>query len=206
TDLIGRGAYILDHLGFIYSVGEAPLLDARNVPVISADSSIFYSDMEWLPDPSGGEWIGLSILRGDGILFFALFLEVELTDEIQAYLHSLNPFGLQSYGFGFDIARDFEVEVSDSPLYGINEQGETIAVTGRRIGLFLVDGFGGLHVGGRTTRYTSFYGLPGGGLRMIPEIPAAPMPLHIPYLGVDVVKDIEITPLINRSGKANYSQ
>ncbi|MBN2328400.1 MAG: hypothetical protein JXR73_14740 [Candidatus Omnitrophica bacterium] len=206
ADLIGRGAYILDRLGVIARIGDAPLVNTQNLPVISADSSIFYSDMEWLPDPSGGELIGLSVLRGDGILFFAPFLDVELTDEIQSYIQSLNPFGLQSYGFGFDIARDFEIEISDSPLYGVDEQGETITVTGRRIGLFIMDGFGGIHAGGQSTRYIPMYGVSGVGLRVIQGIPAAPMPVNIPYFGVDVVKDLEITPLINRSEEAYYSQ
>lgn len=196
SDLIGQGAYILDRVGGIHRIGNAPLVTTQDLPVLSADSPIAYHDMEWIPNPAGTEFIGLGILRGDGIIFLVPFEDIEMTPAIQSYIQSLNPFGRLPSGFSIDLARSFAVEISDSPLYGKDSQGNTISTTGRRIGIFLVDGFGGIHTGGRSTRYTTAYGASGTDIRIINGFPAVPLPVNIPYFGEDVIRDLEIAPAI----------
>ncbi len=198
ADRIGRGAYILDALGGIYRVGDAPALNTTNLPALRTDSPIVYRDMEWIPNPQGTEFIGLGVLRGDGILFLALFEDVLWTPELQSYQQFLNPFGSAARGFSFDIARDFETEISDTPLYGKNEKGETVATQGRRVGIFMVDGFGGVHTGGRSTRFAPAFGVTGEDTRVIEGHYAVPYPVTIPYFGVDAIRDLEISPLIVR--------
>lgn len=202
ADRIGRGAYILDALGGIHRVGDAPALNTTNLPALRADSPIVYRDMEWIPNPQGTEFIGLGVLRGDGILLLVPFEDVPWTPELASYQQFLNPLGSTASGFSFDIARGFEVEISDTPLYGKNEKGETVATQGRRVGIFMVDGFGGIHTGGRSTRYAPAFGATGGDMRVIDGHHAVPYPVTIPYFGVDAIRDLEIAPLIVRSPKA----
>ena len=204
-DLIGQGAYILDSFGVIYSLGDVPLIDVENLPVLPEDSPFMYHDIELIPDPNGTEFIGLGVLRGDGLIFFAPFEDVDVTDDIEEYMLYLNPFSQLSQGFSFDIARGFDVEISDYPIYGLNEHGENIKTSNRRIGVFMLDGFGGVHTGGRSTRYIPAFGVSGDEQRMIDGVFYVPYPANIPYFGVDIVKDMEIAPLIDRSATAKQS-
>ena len=197
-DLIGTGAYILDDLGRIYTIGAAPPLNLSDLPILDPDSPFRYRDIEWMPNPAGTQFIGLGALRGDGLIFFAPFEDVETSDEIRDYIQWMNPFGALDRGFTFDIARGFELEIGDAPLYGKNPAGETVATSGRRVGVIMADGFGGLHTGGRSTRYVPAFGLTGPDIRTINGYTAIPYPLNIPYFGVDVIKDIEISPEVHR--------
>ncbi|HQH72041.1 MAG TPA: hypothetical protein PK360_08180, partial [bacterium] len=136
----------------------------------------------------------LGVLRGDGIILFVPFGDVEMTEPLREYMANLNPFHDQTQGFTFDIARDFDVEIRDEPIYGKNERGETVASPGRRIGVFLLDGFGGVHTGGRSTRYTVRRKEEGHELRWINGLSYIPYPVKLPYFGVDVTQDLEIAP------------
>ncbi len=193
-DLAGTGAYILDDLGEIYSLGEAPALQTADLPLLTPDSPWRYQDLELIPNPEGTEWIGLGVMRGDGIILFVPFDDVEMTEPLRDYIASLNPFHGGAQGFSFDIARDFDVEIRDEPIYGKNERGETVASPGRRIGLILLDGFGGVHTGGRSTRYTVRRKEEGRDLRWINGLTYIPYPINLPYFGVDVTQDLEIVP------------
>jgi len=197
-DLVGSGAYILDNLGEIHPIGQVPALRWADLPLLTPGSPFRYHDLEWIPNPEGTEWIGLGVLRGDGIIVFVLFTDVEPTEALQEYLNSLNPFQDRTRGFSFDIARDFEVEISDEPIYGKNEWGQTVASPGRRIGIFLLDGFGGIHSGGRSTRYTVRRKEESHDLRWINGLTYIPYPIQTPYFGVDVTQDLEIAPRVSR--------
>ncbi len=193
-DPAGTGAYILDDLGEIYTLGDAPWLQTNDLPLLTPDSPFRYHDLELIPNPEGTQWIGLGVLRGDGIILFVPFGDVEMTEPLREYMANLNPFHDQTQGFTFDIARDFDVEIRDEPIYGKNERGETVASPGRKIGVFLLDGFGGVHTGGRSTRYTVRRKEEGHELRWINGLSYIPYPVKLPYFGVDVTQDLEIAP------------
>ncbi|MEW6236286.1 MAG: hypothetical protein AB1656_12945 [Candidatus Omnitrophota bacterium] len=199
SDPIGKGAYILDHQGFIYPVGGAPALAAYYLPIIFDAAAQNYYDIEFIPNPAGTEYIGLGVLGGDGFIRFVPFADVEYTAAIRDYIvQFLNPFKPETGGFPFDIARNFEVEISDNPIYGLNNRGATIASKGRRVGIFMIDGFGGVHTGGRSTRYAPAYGVSGKDSRTINGQQAIPYPVNVPYFGVDYTKDLEISPPVKR--------
>jgi len=200
TDLIGKGAYVLDSAGAIQVIGDAPALNTANLPVFSMG----VHDIEFIPNAAGTEWIGVGILTGDGMITFAPFADVTVTDEIKAFVKSISPFGNLEAGFPFDIARDFEVSISDNPIYGIDATGKTVERDGRRIGIFMFDGFGGTHTGGKVTRFAPAF-LPDGvvvpGQRMytINGSKAVPFPVNPPYtFGGDVNKDVELAPPVKR--------
>ncbi len=198
NDLIGTGAYILDQHGFVYSVGDAPPLNTAYLPIMFQETMKNYYDIEFIPDSKGEQFIGLGVLSGDGIIHFVPFSDVNYTVEIHEMIKQLNPFGMLSGGFPFDIARDFDVEISDIPLYGLNEGGKTVSTNGRRVGIFMLDGFGGLHTGGRSTRYAPLFGVNGEDTRIIDGEITTPFPLNIPYFGLDFAQDIEISPALQR--------
>jgi hypothetical protein len=198
-DLIGTGAYILDSYGIIYPIGDVPSVDTTYLPLVNDLSTDYYYDLELIPDPTGAEWIGLGILRYDGIILFVPFDGFVINDEVERYIDSLNPFGEDGIGFSFDIARDFDVEISDSPLLGLDDNGNTTFTTYRRIGIFLLDGFGGIHTGGHSTRYVPGIGMDGEDIRIVDGRSFIPLPASIPYLGIDVVRDIELAPQVYRN-------
>lgn len=197
-DLTGQGAYLLDELGTIYRIGDAPAIDTTEIPLLEPDSGLRYHDLEFIPNPAGTMMIGLGVLRGDGWIYFAPFTTIEQPENGAAWAASLNPFDEYGSGFSWDIARDFEVEISDAPIYGLNEQGETIATNGRRVGILMADGYGGIHTGGRSTRYLAGVGIPGDDIRLIDGNPSVPVPVLIPYFGVDLLQDLEIAPPLRR--------
>ena len=197
--LVGWGAYVLDNLGFIYVVGNAPALNSDFLPPIIMQDGMSYRDMELIPDAQGSQFIGLGIMRGDGIISFVPFADVEYTDEVEEYINSLFPFGKAQTGFSMDIARDFELEISETPIYGLDESGRTVPTSGRRVGIFLFDGFGGIHTGGQSTRYAPAYGdTTSDDIRIIDGFPAVPFPVNIPYYGTDSTRDVELAPRIQR--------
>ncbi|MBN2328740.1 MAG: hypothetical protein JXR73_16480 [Candidatus Omnitrophica bacterium] len=205
TDLIGTGAYILDSAGAIHVVGDAPALNTENLPVIPADSGTgSIQDIELIPNQDGTEWIGLGVLMGDGLISFAPFADVEVTDEINEYIQYLNPFGNLDTGFPIDIARDFEISISDDPVYGIDENGATVERNGRRIGIMMFDGFGGTHTGGKATRFAPAFLTKGIVIldRPVYNIDGAnaiAVPINPPYtFNIDVTRDVEIAPPVKR--------
>ena len=94
---------------------------------------------------------------GDGKIGFAPFADVTVTDAITEYLTNLKPFGQFETGFAIDIARDFEISITDNPVFGLDESGATVEKTGRRVGIMMFDGFGGVHIGGKATRFAPAY-------------------------------------------------
>lgn len=205
SDLIGTGAYVLDSAGAIHVVGTAPALNTSNGPVIpSASAAIGVHDLEFIPNAAGTEWIGVGILTGDGLITFVPFADVTVTDQITAFVKSICPFGQLEAGFPFDIARDFEVSISESPIYGIDAAGKTVERTGRRIGIYMFDGFGGTHTGGAITRFAPAFlpegvTFPGQKIYTINGQKAVAFPVNSPYtFGGDVNKDVELAPPVKR--------
>ncbi len=197
-DLIGTGAYILDNWGFIYSLGEVPVLQTEFLPVIPQTEDMNYYDIEFLPDPEGNEFIGLGVLRGDGMIQWVPFEDTDNPEQYEEYIRELNPLVLDHLGFPLDIARDFEVEISEDPLYGLDQQGNTIIYSGRRVGVFLFDGYGGVHHGGDTTLYTAHFTDETSKPYLIEGELAQPYRITIPYFGVDLLRDVELTLPVNR--------
>ncbi len=198
-NLIGTGAYILDNQGAIHIIGNASALQASSLPPVTVDGVYSYREMEFIPNAEGTEFIGLGVLDGEGMISFVPFEDVSLTPELEEYIQFLNPFGRLPRGFTFDISRGFEVEISDEPIYGKNERGETITSRNRRVGIFMFDGFGGIHTGGRSTRFAPIFGAIGDDTRIINGYPAVPFMVSIPYFGADITRDLEIAPLVRRS-------
>lgn len=200
ADLVGKGAYVLDSAGAIHVVGDAPALNTADLPIFS----IGVHDIEFIPKSDGKEWIGLGILTGDGMVTFAPFADVTVTDEIKAYVKSISPFGKLEAGFPFDIARDMEVSISDKPIYGLDENGKTVERNSLRIGIFMYDGFGGTHTGGQVTRFAPAFLpdgviIPGQKMYTINGSKAVPFPVNPPYtFGGDVNKDVELAPPVKR--------
>jgi hypothetical protein len=197
TNLRGSGAYILDQQGVVYPVGNVPKLNTSNIPVIPNVRSFAYQDIELIPDPNGQEWIGLGILNGNGVIQFIPFENTALTTVLEQYIRSLNPFGSLQQVFGFNIARGFEVEISDDPIYGLDRLGRTTATRGRRIGIFMFDGFGSVHTGGRSTRFTIDPTSSDGDTRIINGIRSKVITIPFPFTGIDSIRDMELPPPIN---------
>ncbi|HOJ62254.1 MAG TPA: hypothetical protein PK878_18390, partial [bacterium] len=203
TDRIGTGAYILDSAGMIHIVGNAPALNTADMPVIPADPGTgFFQDLEFIPNAEGTRWIGLGVLMGDGLINLVPFAGANASD-YAAYMQQLTPFGSLSAGFPINIARDFEVEISDSPVYTLNEAGQTVASTGRRVGILMMDGFGGMHTGGDSTRFAPAY-LPygvvvPGPVYVINGQNAIPFPINPPYtFNVDISRAFVLSPPVKR--------
>jgi len=199
SNLSGAGAYILDQQGFIYSIGDVPALDLSQLPVLAQNSGFIFHDIELIPDPEGRKWIGLGALSGDGLIHFIPFETTTVDEELEDFLNGLSPFGLLNQGFGIDIARGFEVEISDNSIYGLNNKGETVPTSGRRIGIIMFDGFGGIHTGGRSTRFIPLFGVESQDIRVIDGFRASVFPITIPYFGIDVTVDLEISPQLDIS-------
>lgn len=194
-DLIGTGAYILDSEGVIHVVGNAPALNTQDAYVVPQRTEDEFQDIEMMPNAQGTEFIGVAVLTGEGSITFVPFSDVTVTPEIQAYVNSMSPFGLQGKGFPFNIARDLELEISNLPVYGLDSLGNTVVNTSTRVGVFIFDGYGATHTGGAATRYAAAFGV---GDRIINGIPAFPFPVNVPFFGVDVTKDAEIAFPVRR--------
>lgn len=197
NNLRGNGAYILDNQGLVYRVGNVPQLNTTDVPVIPSIRNFAYQDIELIPDPTGNEWIGLGLLNGNGVIDFIPFENTVVTSEIQSYIRGLNPFGSLQQVFGFNIARGFEVEISDDPIYGLDRLGRTIPTRGRRVGVFMIDGFGGIHTGGRSTRFTVDPSNSNGDTRSINGVRSQVIPIPMPFAGIDIIRDLELPPSID---------
>jgi len=191
SDLIGTGAYVLDSQGFIHIVGDAPALNTANLPVVPQFAAVDgFVDVKLVPNAAGTEFIGVGVLTGDGMVHFVPFADVTVTTDITQHVKRISPFGSLDAGFPFNIARGFGLEISDSPIYGLDSNGKTVKTTGRRVGIYMLDGFGGIHTGGDTTRYAAAYG---SGDREIEgkdgnPIMIYPFPVNIPYFGADLTK------------------
>ena len=191
ADLVGTGVYVLDSKGFIYVVGDAPALNAANLPVVPQDvNSGAFNDIAFMPNPAGTQFIGLAVLMGDGRIKYVPFADVTVTPEIEAFVLNVTPFGNLKEGFPFNIARVIEFEISDLPIYGLDPSGKTVPTAKRRVGMFMLDGFGGVHTGGDSTRYAPAFGA---GDRIIGNFPASPFPVNIPYFGADMVRDLKLS-------------
>ncbi len=193
TDLIGTGAYVLLSNGVIRVVGDAPAISTGDAPFVPEGADpLPFKDIELLPNEAGTTWAGVALLTGDGIVHGVPFTGQTLSAD---FVDLIGPFnGLEFGGFGFDIARDFEVEISGSALYGVDNSGSTVGTTGVRIGSFLTDGFGGVFAGGDSTRFApapvsadrATHDVPGLG-------PSFPFPVNSAYFFPDdVVVDMEI--------------
>ncbi len=205
ADMIGTGAYVLDSAGAVHTVGNAPTLNTANLPVIPADPKTgLIQDLELIPNAAGTEWIGVGVLMGDGMIGFAPFSTVTVTEEISTYLKGLMPFGNLEMGFPINIARDFEISITDNPVYGMDTAGNTVKKTGRRVGIMMFDGFGGTHTGGAATRFAPAFvpggiALPGKKIYTIEGENALAFPVNPPYTyNVDVTKDVEIAWPVKR--------
>ncbi len=196
-DLIGSGAYVLQQNGLIHSVGSVPPLNVGDAPILLNGQSFTYQDMELIPDPSGQEWIGLGLLNGNGLIHFIPFATTVVTPELNEYIRDLNPFGSLRQVFDRNIARGFEVEISDDPVFGLDRFGRTVSSVSRRVGILMFDVFGGMHTGGNSTRFTADFDNPEGDRRFINGEWASVQPLL--FVGIDAVQDLEIAPPIDTS-------
>ncbi|MFH1740301.1 MAG: cohesin domain-containing protein [bacterium] len=209
TDRIstGTGAYVLNNLGVITKVGDAPDLDTSNLALSFDPTLKIYRDMEFIPNKQGTEYIGLGVMSGRGIITFVPFQGANVGD---FNIDDIVPFNRVQYydretreflpGLVFDIARDFEVEISSEGLIGLSTDTEgepkPVVTKGVRIGTFLQDGFGGMHTGGQATRFIPVWvkaltpgARPDGNGNFF-----ILSPLNIPYLDVDAYVDFEISP------------
>lgn len=196
ADLIGTGAYVLASNGRIYTLGDAPALSAGDAPVVPQGAEPFsFQDIELIPNAAGTGFIGVGILNGDGIITFVPFASTTVTPEITAYVNGLAPFNnIPTGGFPFDIARDFEVEINDSPVFGLDANGNSTSTSERRVGIFMTDGYGGTFVGGDSTRFVA---VPAeDGTRDVNGQNSVVFPANDVYLFPDdVIVDIEISGL-----------
>ncbi len=205
-DVIGEpeGAYVLNNLGVITSVGEVPELDTSNLALSDDPLIMIYRDMEFVPNAAGTEFIGLAVMDGLGIVTFVPFVGADIGDFDINDIVAFDPAAeADQRGLLFDIARDIEVEISPGALLGLSKAGgETGAsiTSGTRIGTFILDGFGGLHTGGQSTPYVPLWVsafTPGarpdgrGNYYIVTN-------LFIPYQPVDVYIDIELSPNLVR--------
>ncbi|MBZ0257906.1 hypothetical protein K8I31_17715, partial [bacterium] len=187
---IGTGAYVLLSNGVIQVVGDAPALSTADAPF--APDGIGFQDIELLPNEAGTAWAGVGILTGDGIVAGIPFEGQTLSSD---FVDSISPFNeLEFGGFGFDIARDLEVEISSGPVYGVDNSGSTVGTTGVRIGTFMTDGFGGVFVGGDSTRFAPAPVAAGNATHDVPGFgPSFPFPVNDVYFyPSDVVVDMEL--------------
>lgn len=189
NDLVGTGAYILDSNGIVQIVGNAPALNTNDLAVAPQRGLDVFKDIEFMPNAAGTEFIGLSLLSGDGAVTFVPFSDVAVTDAIRAHVAQLSPFGSLPSGFGLDLARDIELEITADPTFGLDGSGNTDQTAGIRVGMFMFDGLGGTHTGGASTRFAPAFG---SGTRVINGINVEPFPVSIPFFGADIVKDAEV--------------
>lgn len=196
ADLIGAGAYVLDTSGGLYTVGEVRAIDTTDLPAVEGAAGM-YQDIELMPNQDGTDWIGLAVLKGDGMVEYVPFSDVTVTQEIQDHVNNIMPFGNMQRGFPFNIGRDLEIQLTDETFYGVGPNGETVAVEGRKVGSFMFDSLGGIFTGGGATRFAPAWGF---GDRTIPvdgvDVPVFPFPVNPPYFGAEVVVDNEISPLL----------
>lgn len=191
-ELVGTGAYVLDSNGVIYTLGDAPALSTGDAPVVpQSDNPFAFHDLELMPNEAGDAYIGVGVLNGDGVVTLVPFDGQEVTDEITEFLNNTLPFNGLPFGFGQDFARDFEIQITDSPTYGLNADGETVASEGIRVGSFLVDAFGGTFTGGESTRFAP---LPvEDGRYNIDGTASEPFPINSVYtFPDDLIIDIEV--------------
>jgi len=197
----GTGAYVLTELGYIVRIGDAPELDTSNL-ALSIDPEIrIYRDMEFVPSTDGTRYIGLGVMDGFGIITFVPFknadvgtFNIDTIAPLNTILHYDSAQKDFVPGLYFDIARDFEVEISSDGILGINDKGNPVETSGLRIGSMVMDGFGALHTGGQSTRFIPCY--------VTPLTPGARpdgkgnyyilIGMSWPYLDVDVYTDFEI--------------
>ena len=197
----GTGAYVLTELGYIVRVGDAPELDTSNL-ALSIDPEIrIYRDMEFVPSVDGTRYIGLGVMDGFGIITFVPFknadvgtFDIDTIAPLNTTLHYDSEQKDFVPGLYFDIARDFEVEISTDGILGIDDKGAAFETSGLRIGSMVMDGFGALHSGGQSTRFIPCY--------VTPLTPGARpdgkgnyyilIGMSWPYLDVDVYTDFEI--------------
>lgn len=195
TDLIGTGAYVLDSNGVVQIVGNAPALNTSDLAVSPQRTLNVFKDIEFMPNPAGTEFIGLSLLSGDGAVTFVPFSDVTVTDAIRAHVAGLSPFGALNAGFGLDLARDIELEINNVTTYSVDANGNNVESTGIRVGMFMFDGLGGTHTGGASTRFAPAFGQ---GDRVINGVNVAPFPVSVPFFGADILKDAEIVVPVAR--------
>ncbi|RJP32610.1 MAG: hypothetical protein C4527_05655 [Candidatus Omnitrophota bacterium] len=193
SNLIGVAAYVLDSAGAIHRVpADAPAPIMADVP---ANHPFGYKDIEFVPSPDGTRMIGLGVLTGDGMIHFAPF-PGEDTEVNKAFAKSITPFGALAEGFPFDIARDFQVEIRDSVFVGLDDNQQPYNVTGVKIGSFMIDGYGGMHVGGQSTRFAS--AAVAGGLWVVDGQPSVPIEVGLPYyINSDFIIDLELAWPLN---------
>ena len=193
ANLAGTGAYVLLSNGVIRVVGDAPAISTGDAPFVPQGADpLPFKDIELLPNQAGSAWAGVALLTGDGIIHGVPFTGQTLP---KTFVDAIGPFnGLAFGGFGWDIARDLEVEISGKPLYGVDSTGSTVGTTGVRIGSFMTDGFGGVFAGGDSTRFApapvsanrATHDVPGFG-------PSFPFPVNSAYFFPDdVVIDMEL--------------
>lgn len=195
TDLIGTGAYVLDSNGVVQIVGNAPALNTNDLAVAPQRTLNVFKDIEFMPNAAGTEFIGLSLLSGDGAVTFVPFSDVTVTDAIRAHVAGLSPFGALNAGFGLDLARDIELEINNVTTYSVDANGNNVESTGIRVGMFMFDGLGGTHTGGASTRFAPAFGQ---GDRVINGVNVAPFPVSVPFFGADILKDAEIVVPVAR--------
>ena len=198
-DINGFGGYILTSLGEIISVGDAPAIDTSELPINPDVGMLVYRDIELVPTADGSRYVGLGVMDMYGIVTLVPF-EGEVAPQ---YFRSLVPFdptpGFRGVpGLLFDIARDLEFTVKETSLMGLDQDGNPVGSVGRRVGAFVLDGFGGIHTGGRFSRFIPIFGVDPSslGARQTPDGEwYALVPINIPYLGRDVYVDAETTVL-----------
>lgn len=197
-DLKGTGAWILTSLGQIVTLGAAPVPDTSNIPINQVPGALIYRDIEPIPSADGTRWVGLGVMDMYGVVRFAPFpneTKPENFDRIVPFSDKPDARGLT--GLLFNIARDFEVQIVDTPLLGFDQNGQPIVRTGLRIGTFVLDGFGGFHTGGGFTRFIPYFvpaGTPGALIDSSGNsyIKAT---INVPYLGTDVYVDAELATI-----------
>lgn len=194
----GTGAWILTSLGQIVTLGAAPVPDTSNIPINEVPGALIYRDIEPIPSADGTRWVGLGVMDMYGVVRFAPFpseTKPENFDRIVPFSDKPDSRGLT--GLLFNIARDFEVQIVDTPLLGFDANGQPIVRTGLRMGTFVLDGFGGIHTGGGFTRFIPYFvpaGTPGALIDASGNsyIKAT---INVPYLGTDVYIDAELATI-----------
>ena len=193
--LAGKGAYVLDSFGKIFVVGDAPALDTRNIPVLTNTVDQSYVAIDLVPNPEGTDFIGVAVLSSDGHILFAPFTTTQITDALIAFSERVLPIKSGDKGIPGKLARCMCLEIRDGTNYAVNDKGENVLLTGRKIGFWIFDGFGGSYVGGDSTRFAPAYG---NGDRVIDGRPVYGFPVTSPYFNADVLKDAEISWPVNR--------
>ena len=197
-DINGLGAWMLSSRGRIVTLGDAPVPDTSEIPVSMFPGDVIYRDMELIPNADGTKWIGLGIMDMIGRIRFAPFLETEETIDLETIVPD---FGTGRWrgniGLGYDVARDFEVVISDTPIMTYEAEGMPVTPEGRRIGTFILDGYGGIHTGGAFIRNVPIFVPPEtpGGIPFIEGVWFISTPINIPYFDRDRYVDAEVPGL-----------